>query len=66
MRGAERDRRPIKVEGTPYSGIRFIYFEDEQMTKRKDYTVKQLELDFWDKLARVTAYAALQTISEVA
>jgi len=30
-----------------------------------EYTVRQLELDFWDKLARVTAYAAFQTISEV-
>jgi len=49
-----------------HTGIRFHYFEDEQMTKGKDYTVKQLELDFWDKLARVTAYAALQTINEVA
>jgi hypothetical protein len=47
-----------------FSGILFHYFEDEQMTRRKHYTVSQLELDFWDKLARVTAYAALQTINE--
>jgi hypothetical protein len=49
-----------------YSSIAFHYFEDEEMTKRKDYTVTQLELDFWDKLARVTAYAAFQTINESA
>jgi hypothetical protein len=48
-----------------FTGLVFYYFEDEQMTKRKEYTVKQLELDFWDKLARVTAYAAFQTINEV-
>lgn len=48
-----------------FTGILFHYFEDEQKTRRKDYTVSQLELDFWDKLARVTAYAALQTINEV-
>jgi hypothetical protein len=47
-----------------FSGIVFHYFEDEQKTKRTDYTVTQLELDFWDKLARVTAYAAFQTINE--
>lgn len=47
-----------------FTGIVFYYFEDEQKTKRKDYTVKQMELDFWDKLARVTAYAAFQTINE--
>jgi hypothetical protein len=47
-----------------FSGILFHYFEDEQRTKWKEYTVTQLELDFWDKLARVTAYAAFQTISE--
>jgi hypothetical protein len=49
-----------------FSGILFQYFEDEQRTSRMDYTVTQLELDFWDKLARVTAYAAFQTINEVA
>jgi hypothetical protein len=42
--------------------IRFQYFEDEQMVNRRDYTVTQLELNFWDKLARVTAYSAFQTI----
>jgi hypothetical protein len=47
-----------------FSGIVFHYFEDEHKTKRTDYTVTQLELDFWDKLARVTAYAAFQTINE--
>ena len=47
-----------------FTGIVFHYFEDEQKTKRMDYTVTQLELDFWDKLARVTAYAAFQTINE--
>jgi hypothetical protein len=47
-----------------FTGIVFHYFEDEQKTKRTDYTVTQLELDFWDKLARVTAYAAFQTIIE--
>jgi hypothetical protein len=47
-----------------FTGIVFHYFEDEQKTKRTDYTVTQLELDFWDKLARVTAYAAFQTINE--
>jgi len=47
-----------------FKGIHFHYFEDEQKTKRTDYTVGQLELDFWDKLARVTAYAAIQTIYE--
>jgi len=47
-----------------FTGIVFHYFEDEQKTKRTDYTVKQLELNFWDKLARVTAYAAFQTINE--
>jgi hypothetical protein len=47
-----------------FTGIVFHYFEDEQKTKRADYTVTQLELDFWDKLARVTAYAAFQTINE--
>jgi len=47
-----------------FSGIVFHYFEDEQKTKRTAYTVTQLELDFWDKLARVTAYAAFQTINE--
>ncbi len=45
--------------------ILFQYFEDQQMTKRKDYKVSQLELDFWDKLARVTAYASFQTINEM-
>ncbi len=49
-----------------FPGILYHSFEDEQRTKRKDYTVTQLELDFWDKLARVTAYAAFQTINEVA
>jgi hypothetical protein len=49
-----------------FTGIRFHYFEDEQKTKRTDYTVTQLELEFWDKLARVTAYAAFQTINEAA
>lgn len=48
-----------------FSGIHFLYFEDEQKTKRVDYTVTQLELDFWDKLARVTAYASFQTINEL-
>ena len=47
-----------------FNGIMFWYLMDEQKTKRTDYTVTQLELDFWDKLARVTAYAAFQTISE--
>lgn len=47
-----------------FTGIVFHYFEDEQKTKRTEYTVTQLELDFWDKLARVTAYAAFQTINE--
>jgi hypothetical protein len=45
-----------------FSGILFHYFEDEQRTRRRDYTVTQLELNFWDKLARVTAYSAFQTI----
>jgi hypothetical protein len=49
-----------------FTGIMFHYFEDEQKMKRRDYTVTQLELDFWDKLARVTAYAAFQTINEAA
>ncbi len=49
-----------------FTGIVFHYFEDAQKTKRTDYTVKQLELDFWDKLARVTAYAAFQTINDAA
>ena len=49
-----------------FSGIVFYYFEDDQKTNRKDYTVTQLELDFWDKLARVTAYAAFQTVNECA
>jgi hypothetical protein len=48
-----------------FTGIIFYYFEDEQKTKRRDYTVTQLELEFWDKLARVTAYAAFQTINEM-
>jgi hypothetical protein len=48
-----------------FTGIVFHYFEDAQKTKRTDYTVRQLELDFWDKLARVTAYAAFQTINEM-
>lgn len=48
-----------------FSGIMFYYFEDEPKTKRKEYTVTQMELDFWDKLARVTAYAAFQTINEM-
>jgi hypothetical protein len=48
-----------------FKGITFSYFEDEQMTQRSEYTVRQLELEFWDKLARVTAYAAFQTIREV-
>ena len=47
-----------------FTGIVFHYFEDEQKTKRTEYKVTQLELDFWDKLARVTAYAAFQTINE--
>jgi hypothetical protein len=47
-----------------FTGIIFHYFEDEQNPKRTDYTVAQLELDFWDKLARVTAYAAFQTSNE--
>jgi hypothetical protein len=47
-----------------FSGILYHYFEDEHKTKWKDYTVTQLELDFWDKVARVTAYAAFQTINE--
>jgi hypothetical protein len=49
-----------------FGGIVFHYFKDEQKTKWTDYTVTQLELDFWDKLARVTAYAAFQTINEAA
>jgi hypothetical protein len=48
-----------------FTGIVFYYFEDEQKTKRTDYTATQLELDFWDKLARVTAYAAFPTINEI-
>lgn len=47
-----------------FSGIAFSYFRDEQKTVEVSYTVTQLELDFWDKLARVTAYAAFQTIHE--
>jgi hypothetical protein len=47
-----------------FTGIRFHYHKDEDRTVRADYTVSQLELDFWDKLARVTAYAAFQTIIE--
>jgi hypothetical protein len=47
-----------------FSGIVFHYFKDRQKTKRTDYTVTALALDFWDKLARVTAYAAFQTINE--
>ncbi len=46
-------------------GIVFHFFENEQKTKRIEYNVKQLELEFWDKLARVTAYAAFQTIIEI-
>jgi len=49
-----------------FSGIKFHYFEDQAKTQRADYTVTQLELDFWDKLGRVTAYAALQTVIESA
>lgn len=49
-----------------FTGIVFHYFEDVQKTKRTDFTITQLELDFWDKLARVTAYAAFQTVNEVA
>ena len=47
-----------------FSGITFSYFRDPEKTKETTYTVTQLELDFWDKLARVTAYAAFQTINE--
>ena len=47
-----------------FSGIVYWYFEDEQKTRRIQYTVSQLELGFGDKLARVTAYAAFQTLSE--
>ena len=49
-----------------FSGITFHYFRNEQKTEAAHYTVKQLELDFWDKLARITAYACFQTIHEVA
>ncbi|MDI6783131.1 MAG: hypothetical protein QME64_03430 [bacterium] len=48
-----------------FTGIIFYYFKDEQKTKQSQYTVNQLELDFWDKLARVTAYATFQTINEI-
>lgn len=47
-----------------FAGITFCYFRDQGETKETTYTVTQLELDFWDKLARVTAYAAFQTIHE--
>jgi hypothetical protein len=49
-----------------FSGIDYSYFRDEQKTVTVSYTVKQLELAFWDKLARVTAYASFQTIHEMA
>jgi len=49
-----------------FSGITFHYFRDQQKTDLVRYTVTQLELDFWDKLARITAYASFQTIHEVA
>ena len=32
-----------------YTGIVFHYYEDEQKTKRADYTVTQLELDFLEQ-----------------
>ena len=48
------------------SGITFFYFRDEEKTVEVRYTVTQLELDFWDKLTRVTAYAAFHTIHEQA
>jgi hypothetical protein len=46
------------------AGLTFYYFKDEMKTERSQYTVKQLEFDFWDQLARVTAYATFQTIYE--
>lgn len=49
-----------------FTGIVFYYFEDAEKTQQKSYTLAQAELDFWDKLARVTAYATFQTISEMA
>lgn len=49
-----------------FAGIQFHYFRDEARQHRVDCSVSQLELDFWDKLGRVTAYASFQTIIELA
>ncbi len=47
-----------------FTGISFHYYKDEDRTVRVDCSVSQLDLDFRDKLARVTAYAAFSAIVE--